>query len=79
MTLHETILRYASKNSNYLPHETLVLSALLTPFLSSESNQNVDDERWIAIEAFEAVVQTWQATLDDVCDTTLRFACSGCS
>jgi hypothetical protein len=77
MTLHETILRYASKNSNYLPHETLVLSALLTPFLSSESNQ--DDERWIAIEAFEAAVQTWQATSDDVRDTTLRFACSGCS
>lgn len=77
MTLHETILRYASKNSNYLPHETLVLSALLTPFLSSESNQ--DDEQWIAIEAFEAAVQTWQATSDDVRDTKLRFACSGCS
>jgi hypothetical protein len=78
MTLHETILRYASKNSNYLPHETLVLSALLSPFLSSESSQNVNDEQWAAIETFEAAVQTWQATSDDVCGTTVRLACSGC-
>ncbi|KAG1823370.1 uncharacterized protein BJ212DRAFT_1476259 [Suillus subaureus] len=79
MTLHETILRYASKNSNYLPHETLVLSALLTPFLSSENNQNVDDERWTAIEAFEAAVQTWQATSDDLTIERCIWCCNAAS
>ncbi|KAG2341629.1 hypothetical protein BDR05DRAFT_935988 [Suillus weaverae] len=79
VTLHETILRYASKNSNYLPHETLVLSALLTPFLSSESNQNVDDERWTAIEAFEVVVQTWQATSDDLTIERCIWCCDAAS
>ncbi|KAG1802270.1 uncharacterized protein HD556DRAFT_1263825 [Suillus plorans] len=79
MTLHETILRYASKNSNHLPHETLVLSALLTPFLSSESNQNVDDERWTAIEAFEAAVQTWQATSDDLTIERCIWCCDAAS
>ncbi|KAG1753523.1 uncharacterized protein EDB91DRAFT_1332988 [Suillus paluster] len=79
MTLHETILRYASKNSNYLPHETLVLSALLTPFLSSESNQNVDEDRWTAIEAFEVAVQTWQATSDDLTIERCIWCCDAAS
>ncbi|KAG1862719.1 hypothetical protein DFJ58DRAFT_869677, partial [Suillus subalutaceus] len=79
MTLHESILRYASKNSNYLPHETLVLSALLMPFLSSESNQNVDDERWTAIEAFEVAVQTWQATSDDLTIERCIWCCNAAS
>ncbi|KAG1747373.1 hypothetical protein EDB19DRAFT_2023164 [Suillus lakei] len=79
MTLHETILRYASKGSNYLPHETLVLSALLTPFLSSENNQNVDDDRWTSIEAFEAAVQTWQATTDDVTIGRCIWCCDAAS
>ncbi|KAG0706951.1 hypothetical protein DFH29DRAFT_96804 [Suillus ampliporus] len=79
MTLHEIILRYASKNSNHLPHETLVLSALLTPFLPSESNQNVDEERWTAIEAFEAVVQTWRATSDDLIIERCIWCCDAAS
>ncbi|KAG2069190.1 hypothetical protein BDR04DRAFT_721913 [Suillus decipiens] len=78
-TLHETILRYASKNSKHLPHETLVLSALLTPFLSSESNQNADDERWTAIEVFEAAVQTWQATSDDLAIERCIWCCNAAS
>ncbi|KAG2143033.1 hypothetical protein DEU56DRAFT_884580 [Suillus clintonianus] len=79
MTLHEIILRYASKNSIYLPHETLVLSTLLTPFLSSESNPNVDDDCWIAIEAFEAAVQTWQATSDDLTIERCIWCCDAAS
>ncbi|KAG2363688.1 hypothetical protein BDR07DRAFT_1375622 [Suillus spraguei] len=79
VTLHETILRYASKNSRHLPHETLVLSALLTPFLSSESNQNADDERWTAIEAFEAAVQTWQAISDDLTIERCIWCCNAAS
>ncbi|KAG2154177.1 uncharacterized protein EDB93DRAFT_1269271 [Suillus bovinus] len=79
MMLHETILRYASKNPNYLPHETLVLSALLTPFLSNEDNQNVDNERWTATEAFEAAVQTWQAASDDLTIERCIWCCDAAS
>lgn len=64
--LHDAILRYASKNSTYLPHETLVLSTLLKPFLSGETNQNLDEDRWTSIEAFEVAVKTWRPASDDV-------------
>ena len=73
MLLHDAILRYASKNSTRLPHETLVLSTLLKPFLSSENNQNVDEDRWTAIEAFEVAVRTWQPKSDDVRGYILHF------
>lgn len=73
MLLHDAILRYATKNSTRLPHETLVLSTLLKPFLSSENNQNVDEDRWTAIEAFEVAVRTWQPKSDDVRGYILRF------
>jgi hypothetical protein len=71
--LHDAILRYASKNTTHLPHETLVLSTLLKPFLSSESNQNLDEDQWTAIEAFEVAVKTWQPTSDDVRGHNSRF------
>jgi len=55
--------------SVYLPHETLVLSALLVPFLGSGysgySNVNmanagkVEEERWLAVDAFELMAKTW--------------------
>jgi hypothetical protein len=53
--------------SAYLPHESLVLSVLLEPFLSTDSNGGEDtaeagrleEERWLAIDAFELVVKTW--------------------
>ncbi|KAH7907950.1 hypothetical protein BJ138DRAFT_1128802 [Hygrophoropsis aurantiaca] len=60
LSLHEVILRYASRNSSYLPHENLVLSTLLTPFLAKEASPSIDDDRWTAIETFEVAVKTWR-------------------
>lgn len=55
-----------SLRSVYLPHESLVLSALLVPFLGSvHGNINmadegkVEEERWLAVDAFELMVKTW--------------------
>ncbi|KAG6812874.1 hypothetical protein H0H92_015802 [Tricholoma furcatifolium] len=42
-----------------LPHESLVLSTLLTPFLSTEVGKQVEEERMVAIEAFEVTTRTW--------------------
>ncbi|KAG6885182.1 hypothetical protein C0993_005089 [Termitomyces sp. T159_Od127] len=42
-----------------LPHESLVLSTLLDPFLSPEENQWLEEERWNAIEAFEIITRFW--------------------
>jgi len=57
---------YGSLRSVYLPHESLVLSALLVPFLcSGYSNVNmadagkVEEERWLAVDAFELMAKTW--------------------
>jgi hypothetical protein len=49
----------------HLPHETLVLSALLTPFLTSEAVGGAD-ERIGAVEAFETVVTKWKAETTEV-------------
>ncbi|KAF5359637.1 hypothetical protein D9756_003121 [Leucocoprinus leucothites] len=56
----------SSLRSVYLPHETLVLSMLLTPFLSGSIGTNdpatagrLEEERWLAIDAFEVMVKTW--------------------
>jgi len=58
-----------SLRSAYLPHESLVLSALLVPFLGSGySNVNmvdagkVEEERWLAVDAFELIAKTWPPT-----------------
>ncbi|KAG5721509.1 Unc-80 like protein [Termitomyces sp. T112] len=42
-----------------LPHESLVLSTLLIPFLSMEESPRLEEERWNAIEAFETITRSW--------------------
>ncbi|KAF8636927.1 hypothetical protein AX17_003178 [Amanita inopinata Kibby_2008] len=42
-----------------LPHESLVLSILLGPFLSPDRNDWIEEERLISMISFEAVVKTW--------------------
>ncbi|KAH7923448.1 hypothetical protein BV22DRAFT_1015390 [Leucogyrophana mollusca] len=60
VSLHDVILRYASRNPSYLPHESLVLSTLLIPFLTDEAGSSVDEDRWLAVETFEVAVKTWR-------------------
>ncbi|KAJ3564680.1 hypothetical protein NP233_g8138 [Leucocoprinus birnbaumii] len=51
-----------SLRSTYLPHEALVLSSLLVPFLSGSATADagkVEEERWLAVDAFELLVKTW--------------------
>ncbi|KAH9171401.1 hypothetical protein EDB89DRAFT_2179290 [Lactarius sanguifluus] len=65
-SLYTVISYYASitpsqKDSTIvLPHESEVLSALLSPFVSVRSEKDVN-EQLQAMEAFETIVKTWRA------------------
>ncbi|KAH8084333.1 hypothetical protein BXZ70DRAFT_1046150, partial [Cristinia sonorae] len=50
----------SSNRPKYLPHEHLVWSALLVPFLSPASS-DLDVECATAIETFQMVIKTWKA------------------
>ncbi|KIO14193.1 hypothetical protein M404DRAFT_121469 [Pisolithus tinctorius Marx 270] len=60
LELHGAVLRYASRNVSYLPHEHLVLAILLKPFLTGYGRGLAEEERWTAVEAFETAVKVWQ-------------------
>ncbi|KAF5379141.1 hypothetical protein D9615_005965 [Tricholomella constricta] len=63
--LYQILLHYGTPSADgkppppSLPRESLVLSTLLTPFLTSEHGSQLDQERWTAIEAFEVITRTW--------------------
>ncbi|KXN81506.1 hypothetical protein AN958_04503 [Leucoagaricus sp. SymC.cos] len=70
--LHQVLWQASGSSSSslrsvYLPHEALVLSALLVPFasiLSVDANNatvsgRLEEERWLAIDAFDLAVKTW--------------------
>ncbi|KIJ62176.1 hypothetical protein HYDPIDRAFT_95143 [Hydnomerulius pinastri MD-312] len=79
MALHEVIPRYASRNSSYLPHENLVLAALLKPFYSDQASQSLEDERWTAVEAFEAAVKTWRPASPEMSIERCIWCCHAAS
>ncbi|KAG6897033.1 hypothetical protein C0992_004506 [Termitomyces sp. T32_za158] len=56
---HSTPSMERTATSVILPHESLVLSTLMSPFLSTEESQRLDEERWNAIEAFEIIMRSW--------------------
>ena len=58
---------YSGVGINYLPHETLVLSTLLTPFLTLGEVGGIVEERICAVEAFEVAVTRWKAETTEVC------------
>ena len=60
LELHETILRYASRNASYLPHEHLVHATLLKPFLPDQAKHWTEGELCTAVEAFETAVKLWR-------------------
>ncbi|KAJ3556564.1 hypothetical protein NM688_g1961 [Phlebia brevispora] len=51
--------------SQYLPHENLILSTLLLPFLESGESTQVDVEQVNAVETFEYAVRTWKASSNE--------------
>ncbi|KAF8068970.1 hypothetical protein FPV67DRAFT_1414491 [Lyophyllum atratum] len=64
-SLYQTLLHHGTPAgdgkplSSSLPRESLVLSTLLMPFLTSEHGPQLDQERWSAIEAFEIITRSW--------------------
>ncbi|KAG6841500.1 hypothetical protein C0991_010358 [Blastosporella zonata] len=63
--LYQLLLHHATPSADKktvpknLPHEPLILSTLLTPFLSMEHGTQIDEERWAAIDAFEIITRVW--------------------
>jgi hypothetical protein len=49
-----------------LPHENLVLSALLTPFVTINSYPGVEGEQATAVETFELVIRTYRSPTIEV-------------
>ncbi|KAF9233194.1 hypothetical protein BU15DRAFT_90452 [Melanogaster broomeanus] len=72
LALHEVMLRYASRNSAYLPHENL-------PFYADQANQSLEDDRWAAIEAFEIAVKTWRLVSPEASIERCIWCCSAAS
>ena len=70
--IHAMLLQYATpsadqpKVATFLPHESQLLSALLTPFTTRAAGTRADEERWFSIEAFEIAVKTWKAATNQV-------------
>lgn len=58
----------SSNRPRQLPHEHLVWSALLVPFLSQDHAEQ-DAERSVAIETFQMIIKTWNASSPQVRST----------
>ena len=63
--LWQLLMTYATPSADgtlwypTLPHETLILSVLQGPFLRSSQQQEVQDERRLAMESFEILFKAW--------------------
>jgi len=66
LVLHEIILRYASRNASFLPHEHMVHATLLKPFLPHQAKHWTEGELCTAVEAFEAAVKLWRPASAEV-------------
>jgi hypothetical protein len=70
---HAPTSRDGPIRSPYLPHENQVQYVLLAPFLTQEVGDEIEEERRIAVEAFEVVVKTWKPQTKEVNFFFLRF------
>ncbi|KAG5636833.1 hypothetical protein H0H81_006660 [Sphagnurus paluster] len=83
--LHQTLLQYVPRTSDgrppppSLPRETMILSTLLTPFLSLKSENQLEEERWSAIEAFEMVIRTWVPANEGISIERYIWCCKAAS
>ena len=57
--------------TRHVPHEGLVLSALLSPFLSRAVSPQVENEQGTAVETFEMILRTWNAPENEASECTL--------
>jgi hypothetical protein len=66
--LHSLLVHYAAASSqemakpnDSLPYETDVLSVLLMPFLTAETDQATENARLQSLESFEMIIKTWSS------------------
>ncbi|KAF9062414.1 hypothetical protein BDP27DRAFT_1368816, partial [Rhodocollybia butyracea] len=70
--LYQTLINYAGPFADgspplpQVPMESLVLSTLLIPFLTTERPSVTEDDRWLCIEAFQIIIKTWNPTTEIV-------------
>lgn len=72
--LYQTLLAHAplttasSGPSNIrLPLEAEIMSVLLSPLLSGDRGKRMEDERRVALDAFELITKTWRSPSFEVC------------
>jgi hypothetical protein len=76
----------SSLRSVYLPHESLVLSSLLLPFVSPVGSEaRIEEERWLSIDVFEVLVKSFEpasevllSTISYVYASTHTFSLLSC-
>lgn len=77
--LYQTLLNNAGPFADgssplpQLPLESLVLSTLLIPFLTTERASLMEEDRWIGIEAFQIITKTWNPTTEVRSASSLPF------
>lgn len=64
----------SSNRPRHLPHEQLIWSALLTPFLTTQASPQVELERGTAVETFQLAIKTWGAQSPEV--SLFPFCCT---
>ncbi|KAJ4490126.1 hypothetical protein J3R30DRAFT_3419267 [Lentinula aciculospora] len=70
--LYQTLINYAGPFSDgssplpQLPLESLVISTLLIPFLTTETASAMEEDRWLSIEALQIIIKTWNPTTEVV-------------
>ncbi|EGO03702.1 hypothetical protein SERLA73DRAFT_101950 [Serpula lacrymans var. lacrymans S7.3] len=78
-SLHEAVLRYSSRNPSCLPHENIALSTLLVPFVSLDIGKSMEEDRWLAIEAFEVAVKAWKPASHEFAVQRCLWCCKAAS
>ncbi|KAL4067040.1 hypothetical protein V8B97DRAFT_2009689 [Scleroderma yunnanense] len=76
LALHEIIVRYASRNASFLPHEPLVHATLLKPFLLNQTKQWTEGEIYTAVETFETTVKIWRPASAEMGVERIIWCCS---
>ncbi|KAJ7032008.1 hypothetical protein C8F04DRAFT_670996 [Mycena alexandri] len=79
--LYHTLLHHSSPSADgipplpVLPQEAQVLSTLLSPFLSPDKVQRMDEDRWFAFESFDIIVKTWNPPTEAVAMERCQWCC----
>ncbi|KIP07274.1 hypothetical protein PHLGIDRAFT_105851 [Phlebiopsis gigantea 11061_1 CR5-6] len=65
--------------TRHLPHESLVISALLAPFLSRNTSPQLEAEQGTSAEMFEMILRSWQPSSNEAELERIIWCCKAAS